>query len=492
MAEVATLHQPTEEATLPYSIQAEQALLACLLENNQLLDELEGRVLPEHFYLAFNAEVFRTIQTIISKGHHASAVTVMDLMKDKTTFGTNEEIHEHLEALVNVASSTTDVKALSEILYKHFLQREMISIGQELARHAPDQVSLEETETLMNQAESQLFTLAEHGIGRANVQDLKQSLVTVINRAAEARKRKSWLTGVASGFHELDKMLGGLQHSDLIILAARPSMGKTAISVNMAFNAAMALHEQKPGGAAVGFFSLEMSSDQLAARIITGASGIEANRLTQGQIKDEEFDRLVSVSNELANLKIVIDDTPQLHINALRTRARQMKRKHDIGLIVVDYLQLMRGEVGRADGNRVQEISNISQGLKAIARELDVPVIALSQLSRAVESRDNKRPQLSDLRESGSIEQDADIVMFLYREDYYLSKQIGADDNDPKLADLRERLEQVKGITELLVSKNRKGPTGTVKLVFEPEITTFRDYVDTGIQYSPAPENAPF
>jgi replicative DNA helicase len=468
----------TEGQTLPHSLEAEQTLLGTLLLNNDMLDQLEGRLLPEHFFHAFHGQVFATIEKLVAKGFEANPLTVSQNLPEKDTLAPGQDVNALLDKLLSQSYMPEDVNSIASIILSTFLQRQLLTVGQELAQEAQRGGDWEGTLEILTNAEGKLFNLAESGQAQRTAQQLRDPLREVIERAEAAKKRDSYLTGVTSGLKDLDKLIGGFQHSDLIILAARPSMGKTALAVNVASNAASALQLQKPGGAGVAVFSLEMSADQLAARMLSSASGIDSNKLQQGNLNEKDFGRLVSVSNELAEMPLFIDDTPQLHINALRGRARRLVRQHNVGLIVVDYLQLMRGNGRGNDFNRVQEISDISQGLKGIARELNVPVIALSQLSRAVESRDNKRPMLSDLRESGSIEQDADIVMFLYREEYYLEKQLGAkpEEGDEKVQQQLERLEKVRGLTELLISKNRKGSTGGVTLQFQPETTTFHDY----------------
>ncbi|MCV0371916.1 replicative DNA helicase, partial [Filomicrobium sp.] len=306
-----------------------------------------------------------------------------------------------------------------------------------------------------------------------------------IKQAEAAKASGAGITGIASGFADLDRLLSGFQRSDLIILGARPSMGKTSLLLNIAHWVAGKQLRNEAHGAPVAVFSLEMSAEQLTQRMLAAEAGVASQRISSGQFSDADFDDMVGSADKLQSLPLYIDDTPGLSITSLRARARQLKRKHGIGLIIVDYLQLLTAPI-RGDYNRVQEISLISQGLKHVARELDVPVIAASQLSRQVDSRDNKRPQLSDLRESGSIEQDADVVCFLFREDYYLSRVVGAGDDTGsemdcrKLAEAQDRLDAVRGVTELLVSKNRKGPIGTIKLLFDGGTTTFRDYASRG------------
>jgi replicative DNA helicase len=458
-----------------------------MMYNNAALDELQGRIQPAHFYVPFHAQLFETMEKIINKGYEANPITVRENLKH-TPFAQETDLFDHLTRMLENAQHSQDVLALAELIHTHYLRRQLMQIGADMQRTAAQAVDMDATQATLEDSSSNLFTLAETGAASTTVQTLKTPMKNVISNAEEAKARGGKVIGVPSGFDDLDTKLGGFQKSDLIILAARPSMGKTALALNIATHVAKMAHQQRQG-VPVGLFSLEMSADQLATRVLCSLTGINSTSLLNGHMSESEYGRLVAVSNELADYPLYIDDTPQLTISALRSRARRMKRQYDIGLLVVDYLQLMRAHVKGMD-NRVQEISEISMGLKAIARELNVPVIALSQLSRAVEQRDNKRPQLSDLRESGSIEQDADIVMFLYREEYYIEKQLGlvdvnenddtvpelADDEEKKMQKLKERLSKVRGKTEVLISKNRKGATGGIALHFQPEITTFHGY----------------
>lgn len=470
MAEISTL--PAAEKTeqhYPHNAEAEQALLGALLLNNRLFDELEGFIRNDHFYIPLHGRIFETIESLILKGWEASPITVREQMKDSGTDG--EELLNILSSLLQNASLITDIKSLASVLTHNYLQRSLMDAGGELSINVQRSTTPEETEKLLNDTESKLFQLAETGSNKGEITDLHDPLRIVIDRAKEAKENEGSISGITSGIKQMDKTLGGLHKSELIILAARPSMGKTAFALNLATNAAEALMMNKSGGTGVGVFSLEMSADQLAGRVLSGMAEVDSGKIANGSIDDEEMNRLISTANTLNQMPLYIDDTPALHINTLRSRARKMKRKYDVGMIIVDYLQLMKGS---AD-NRVQEISEISQGLKTIARELDVPVVALSQLSRSVENRDNKRPQLSDLRESGSIEQDADVVMFLYREEYYKSKQLGPEETWTE--EQRLEMAKIKGVSELLISKNRKGATRTIQMYFDAPRTTFKDYV---------------
>ena len=467
---VVALHKGDSNRSAPHSQDAERALLGALLLNNKLYSDIDGDLLPEHFYVGAHGKVYGAIARLLDRDQVADPVSLTNY------FGSDEWFHEiggrkFLEELNENATTIINVRTYADIIYKHFLSRELISIGTDLVNDAFESDANITPVDLVGQTESRLFKLAETGKGDKGFQSLKTPLVNVIEQMELAKKSDSYLTGVTAGLNDVDNLLGGFQRSDLIILAARPSMGKTALALNFTYNAAKALHQESPGGAGVAFFSLEMSTEQLAARMLSSAAGVSTTTMARGDVKPDEFTRIAAAADELSAMKIFIDDTPQLSVNQVRARARRLKRQENIGMIVVDYLQLMRGSI-RANDSRVNEISEISQGLKAIARELEVPVIALSQLSRSVESRENKRPQLSDLRESGSIEQDADIVMFLYREAYYKEREFGADATPEQMA----ALDEIRNLSELLFSKNRKGSTGQIKLVFHGETTSFRDY----------------
>jgi len=463
----------------PHSVAAEQALLGLLMVNNRQLDDLGGSLIAAHFYVPLHAAIFEALEKLVGRGREANPITIRELLRG-TPFDDEQTMLGHLSGMFENAALGQDVKSLAEIIHTTYLQRQLMGLGDALRVQASTAHKPDEATQVLDAVSGELFKLAETGRGTTTTRNLRDPLIEVIQRAEEARKSGTGLTGVTSGFTDFDNLLGGMQKSDLIILAARPSMGKTSFAINVAQNAASALARNGNNGCAVGVFSLEMSADQIAARMLSSAAGISAQQLSNGHLSDADFRRLAEASGQLAELPFYIDDTPQLSINAMRARARRMKRQYGIGLLIVDYLQLMTGSRGGREENRVQEVSEISQGLKTIARELNIPVIALSQLSRAVESRDNKRPQLADLRESGSIEQDADLVIFLYREEYYLSRQLGAEEAmDDATQKLREKLEQAKGKCEVLISKNRKGPTGAVTLLFHGETTTFHNYQPT-------------
>jgi replicative DNA helicase len=387
---------------------------------------------------------------------------------------------EYLSKLATAAATIINIKDYSQMIYELAIKRSLIGVGEEVVNtaYSPDiDVTAQEQ---IEAAEQHLFNLATDGDSQKGFKALKYSLVDAINRAESAYKNRGHVVGVSTGLQDLDKILGGLQKSDLLILAGRPSMGKTALATNVASNAAEWLGEQaKETGEtlkSVGFFSLEMSAEQLATRLLASVCNIGSSKLMKGELTNEEFAELVKGSHALNVMPMHIDDTPALSISAIRTRARRLKRTQNVGLIVVDYLQLIRPSQSVNHANRVMEVSEITQGLKAIAKELDVPVIALSQLSRAVEQRPDKRPQLSDLRESGSIEQDADVVMFVYREEYYVAREQPRE-GTPEHVKWQENMNEVMGLADVIIAKQRNGPIGNVRLQFTSEITKFSDYI---------------
>ena len=381
---------------------------------------------------------------------------------------------EYLARLAGLSAMVINIADYARTVYDLAVRRKLIEIGGDIVNDAFDKEIELTAAQQIEQAEQTLYTLASEGRSGSGFVMLKKSLKEAIDRAQLAYKHHGKVSGISSGFVDMDALLGGLQDSDLLILAGRPSMGKTALAINIALNACNYLCEITKDQApkSVGFFSLEMSSEQLAARMLSMISKVNAAKLRTGNLTDDDFTHIVRANKEMQELPFFIDDTPALTISALRTRARRLKRKHNLGLLVIDYLQLVRGTTKAGEGNRVQEISEITQGLKAIAKELNIPVIALSQLSRAVEQREDKHPQLSDLRESGSIEQDSDIVMFIYRDEYYESRKeprVGTPEHDAWQA----RMDEVMNISEVIIAKQRHGPIGAVKLYFDSNTTKF-------------------
>ncbi len=472
----------------PHNLDLEQALLGALLINNSALERVAGFLAPEQFYHPVHGRIFDAIQRLVERGQIADPITLKSYFEHD---GALADIGgtDYLARLAGSAINIINAGDYGRQIHDLYLRRSLITVGEDIVNTAFDFQVESPATAQIESAEQRLFDLAERGEIEGGFVALARSLTAAVAVAERAYKRESRVTGVASGLIDLDNLLGGFHPSDLIIVAGRPGMGKTALATNMAFNAAKS-HRTGPGpdgrpvtvdGAVVGFFSLEMSAEQLAARMLSEESRVSSDHLRKGQLRPEEWENLVAASQSLSRLPFFIDDTPALSVAALRTRARRLKRVHNLSLVVVDYLQLVRPS-GRNHDGRVQEVAEITQGLKAMAKELDVPVIALSQLSRAVEQREDKRPQLSDLRESGTIEQDADLVLFIYREDYYLERaaprpKVGEDESTTVHQDRylkwQQRLEQTRGVTDILIAKNRHGPTGEVKLYFENTTTKF-------------------
>jgi replicative DNA helicase len=460
---------------LPHNLEAEQGLLGALLTNNRALEKIDY-LRPEHFFAGAHQRIFEAISKLIDRGQTASPVTL------KSYFEKDEDL-SHIggaEYLADLAASVVSVVNVSDYgtaIYDLHLRRELIAIGEEVINESHAHTLDKDASKTIELAESRLFSLAGSGETRGGFTSLRDSVLTAIEIAEIAFKTEGHVTGVTTGLRDLDQKLGGLHPSDLLIIAGRPSMGKTSLAVNIAYNAASRYADTggKEGGI-VGFFSLEMSADQLATRILADVSNISGDSIRKGNFKEDDFRRFVEASQRLSQVPLYIDDTPALSISAVRTRARRLQRQHGLDVLFVDYLQLLQGSGSkRGSENRVQEISEITQGLKAIAKELNIPVIALSQLSRAVEQRDDKRPQLSDLRESGSIEQDADVVSFVYRKEYYLERERPDDEGSDKFLEWEDKLEKARNIAECVISKQRHGPIGIVPLQFTPQFTRFSD-----------------
>jgi replicative DNA helicase len=467
---------------LPRNVAAEQGLLGALFVDNRAYERVSDFLYPEHFYLPAHQRIFEAAQKLIERGQIADPTTL------RPYFEADESLSEiggaaYLANLTANAVSVINAKEYGRIIYDSHLKRELITIGEDVVNEAFE-ADLDSAATAqIEKAEARLYELATTGEYEGGFKSFKDAVITAIEMAETAHRREGSLAGVGTGFRDLDKLLGGLHPSDLLILAGRPSMGKTALATNLAYNAAHDYQQTKgEQGGVVGFFSLEMSAEQLAARILSEQSNISSDRMRKGELSNEEFNRLFQASNTLHSIPLFIDDTPALTVSALRTRARRLKRSNDLGLIVVDYLQLIQGSLNSRSDGRVQEVSEITRGLKTLAKELNVPVIALSQLSRQVEQRENKRPQLSDLRESGSIEQDADVVLFIYREEYYLERerpQQRADEKEDhyaaKMDRWETRMKEKEGVAEVIVAKQRHGPIGDVELSFQGEFTRFGD-----------------
>jgi replicative DNA helicase len=485
-------HQPLR--TPPYNTDAEQALLGALLISNAAHSRVSEFLLPGHFGNAVHARIYDAIDKLIERGQIANPVTLKSLFDQD---GALADIGgaQYLVRLAESAVTIINAEDYGRHIHDLYLRRQLIAIGEDVVNDAFRQDLDDPASAQIERAEQKLFDLATVGRAETGFRPFSDAVRNAIRQAEAAYKREGRIVGVGTGFRDLDDKLGGLHPSDLVILAGRPSMGKTALATNIAFNAAKAYKEKTvrsadgrltaEDGAVVGFFSLEMSSEQLAARLLAEESGVSSDRIRRGNVNQANFDKFVQASHHLAALKLFIDDTPALSVSGLRSRARRLMRQQGLGLIVVDYLQLLRPSVQvRTLENRVQEISDITRGLKTLAKELNVPVLALSQLSRAVEQREDKRPMLADLRESGSIEQDADIVMFIFREEYYMREPIHlADETETKFNNRYEewtkRLERAHGLSEIIIAKQRHGPLGTVKLHFDAETTKFDSYTDS-------------
>jgi replicative DNA helicase len=495
MANPLALVEPAspETPTLPQNVEAEAALLGALMIDNRLAEDIQLKLCPDHFFEPLHGRIYEQILKLIDRNMIASPVTLRPL------FEVDEEMKElggpsYLAQLTGSGAAIIGARDFAEQIYDLALLRALIGVGRGMVEQALDTSEEVDPKGQIENAESALYRVAEEGGGEGTVKSFAEATRLAVALAEKALNTGGGLSGVTTGFDSINVRTGGLHHSDLVILAGRPGMGKTALATNIAFNAARryvrdledGITQEKSAGAGVAFFSLEMSADQLATRILAEQSGISSENLRMGKISQQDFRNLARAAADLEGLPLFIDDTPGLTIAALRTRARRLKRQKGIGLIVVDYLQLLQGSGrGSSGDNRVQEISEISRGLKTLAKELNVPVIALSQLSRAVEQREDKRPQLSDLRESGSIEQDADMVWFVYREEYYVQAREpkrAIEGDDAKVFEAHEQwardMERVYGLAEMIIAKQRHGATGKVKLKFEAKITRFSDHIE--------------
>lgn len=458
---------------LPHNIEAEQALLGLLLLNNNYYGQVNEILQVEHFYEPVHQRIFGAISKLIERGQVATPV-VLKSHFDKDAALEDIGGSKYLLQLAQMSVQIVDIKEMALLIHDNALKRRLIEIGETMVVSAFKPDLDKDANQQIEEAEHSLFNLATVGDVNKSFMPLSSPLKEALDMTENAMKRTKRVVGITTGFLDLDNMLGGLNNSDLLILAARPSMGKTALAVNIAYNAAMEVKEEKNG--CIGLFSLEMSSAQLSSRILAMGTGIDSNKIRKGDINENEFATLIKRSRDLAELPLFLDDSAALSISQIRTRARRLKRQHGLRMLVIDYLQLLRGVSKRGNENRVQEISEITQGLKAIAKDLNIPVIALSQLSRAVEQREDKRPQLSDLRESGSIEQDADVVMFIYRDEYYLMRKEPPEEKADEHAKWQQEMEMARNITEVLVSKQRNGPVGKVKLRFDGQTTMFQNF----------------
>ena len=454
---------------LPNNLAAEQSVIGTILVSNEIFDEINTFITSKNFYDPMHQKIFDAIENLIYKGMLANPITLKNHFENEKD---ELNIPDYLVKITKFSTSSRQAIEYSKIIYDMFVRRELIKISEGTIDSAKLKDLNISGQKIIENSEKLLFDLAEKGSSSTSLIKFDEALKFTIEMASNAYKNEEGIVGVPTGLTELDDRLGGLHKSDLIIIAGRPSMGKTALATNIAFNAARKLQENGKKSS-IAFFSLEMSSEQLSTRILAEQSRIKSNDIRRGRISNEQFDKFIETSKNISELPLFIDETPAISIAAVSNRARRIKRLFGLDMIVVDYIQLMKGTTFNKDG-RVQEISQITQGLKAIAKELSIPVVALSQLSRQVEQRDDHKPQLADLRESGSIEQDADVVMFVYREAYYLERK----EPRPATVDHAEwqaKMNEVSNLAEIIISKQRHGPTGNVMLEFEAMFTKFKD-----------------
>ncbi|MBC7157893.1 MAG: replicative DNA helicase [Rhodobacteraceae bacterium] len=464
--------------TVPHNIEAEQQLLGAILTNNDVYDRIAAVVRAEHFFEPVHARIFEIAAARIQKNALASPVTLKAFLEDDEGLAALGG-PAYLARLAGAAISAHAARDYAQMLYDLAVRRQLIGLGRDIsARAAKVEVDSEPRDQIV-EAEQALYRIGEQGVSDRGFRSFLRASHDAVQVANAAYQRDGKLAGLATGLIDLDRKLGGLHRSDLLILAGRPSMGKTSLATNIAFNIARSYRrgmrpdgtEGSVNGGVVGFYSLEMSAEQLAARVLSEASEVPSDQIRRGGLTEAEFRRFVEAASALEACPLYIDDTPALPISQLAARARRLKRTHGLDVLFVDYLQLVRPATAR--DSRVNEVSEITQGLKAIAKELDIPVVALSQLSRQVENREDKRPQLSDLRESGSIEQDADVVMFVYREEYYKEREKPGDHELDRMAKWQEEMERVHGRAEVIIGKQRHGPIGSVELSFEGQFTRF-------------------
>ncbi|WP_175868740.1 replicative DNA helicase [Bartonella gabonensis] len=466
---------------LPHNIEAEQALLGAIFINNDSLDRVSDFLKPEHFFEPLHKKIYAVLSHLIKTGKRVDPVTIKPYIQMEEKIG-DITVYQYVVRLAKEAVTIINAEDYGRVIYDLFIRRSLINLGTQVVNTAFDApVELTPTQQIET-VENQLFELAEKGKYGGGFENFNEAVKKAIDMASAAKKRSSQLSGIATHIKTLDEKMGGLQASDLIILAGRPGMGKTSLATNIAFNIANAYNHngniQENEGGVVGFFSLEMSSEQLATRIISEQTEVSSSDIRRGNISDEQFSKIIRAVNQLQKAPLYIDQTGGISITQLAARARRLKRQHGLDVLFIDYIQLMTSSSKRSSENRVQEITEITTGLKALAKELNIPIIALSQLSRQVENRTDKRPQLSDLRESGSIEQDADIVLFVYREEYYFKNE------EPKLGTVehqkwQDEMDKIMGKADVIVAKQRHGPTGIVPLAFQSDFTRFSDLADS-------------
>jgi replicative DNA helicase len=470
----------------PQNVEAEQALLGAILVNNEALYRVSDFLQPDHFFEPVHRRIYQVATELIRANKIANPVTIKTFLPAEMAIG-DINLAQYLARLAAEATTIINAEDYGRSIYDLAIRRALIGIGEDMVNTAYDADVDQTPATQIEEAEKRLFGLAETGKYDGGFHAFETALVNAIDMASAAYKRDGHLSGLAMGLEDLDRQMGGLQPSDLVILAGRPGMGKTALATNIAFNVAKAwAGEVQPDGSMktvnggiVGFFSLEMSSEQLATRIIAEQSGVPSSDIRRGRITEDQFAAIVEAAREMQRIPLYIDQTGGLSIAQLAARARRLKRQRGLDLLVIDYIQLMQGSSKRGSDNRVQEVTEITNNLKALAKELNVPILGLSQLSRQVESRDDKRPQLSDLRESGSIEQDADVVIFVYREEYYLKNKMPKEGTE-EFFKWQAEIDAAHGVAEVIIGKQRHGPTGTVRLHFEDNVTRFSNLAHSG------------
>ena len=470
---------------LPCNIEAEQILLGSMLRDNRICDAVEDIITSDVFFDTLHRRIFEQIVKINKRGLVANEVSL------KMFFDNDEDLIqsggvEYLAKIAAKASIVFDIKNVANIVVDAYLRRCLISFGQDLISGAYNYDVDNSAIYQIENAAQKLFLLGSQGKSDKTYHQFALLVANIKKKIEFAKNNEGVLQGVSVGFRDLDQLLNGLQKSDLLILAARPSMGKTALALNMALNACKILsNSSQYNGQHIGFFSLEMSAEQLASRVIAIESDVSSYKALSGKISGEELKKVIDASTKVCSLPLIIDDSSSISISSLRTRIRRMHQLYNLEAVFIDYLQLVKGTTKRSGENRVQEVSEVTQGLKSIAKELNIPIVALSQLSRLVEQRDDKKPQLSDLRDSGSIEQDADVVMFLYREEYYELRKQPAE-GTAKHVEWQEKMNSISNVADILISKQRNGPIGNIKLFFEAEKGRFKDYTS---RYNPADFN---
>ena len=471
---------------LPANLEIEMALLGAILVDNRILEQVADILEAGHFFDPSHQRIYDAVRRMTERGSQASPATLKDYFQQQARLA-DVGGPRYLAELAASAIGVIDAVSFAQAIHDLHLRRALISIGGEVVNEAYDSDIELTAAGRIEKAEHRLFELATTGAEQPGFRPFSGTLAAAIDMAESAFRRGGSLTGVATGFNDLDAKLGGLQRSDFLVLAGRPGMGKTALATNIAFNAARLSFQERGeddearhiDGHAVAIFSLEMSAEQLALRILAEQAEVSSDEIRRGRISQADFDSVFRASQTLENLTLFIDDTPAITVSQLRTRARRLLRSHGrLDLIVVDYIQLMQPGAGRRPENRVQEVSEITRGLKTVAKELDLPILAVSQLSRAVEQREDKRPQLADLRESGSIEQDADVVMFIYREEYYLARKEPPEGTDEH-QDWQDKMERVHNLADVIIAKQRHGPTGKIELLFDGRFTRFANFGKT-------------